>query len=117
MNIKDIFITFFFKACHYSPVSSTVGLYAVLLITSGAPTVSDSEHKAAIVCVCVSGCASEWSRGINQYNLDVERMSPLQASIVNTCLIDSDRDRKGALNSCQCLGVSKTAVDSQGRSG
>ncbi len=44
-------------------------------------------------------------------------MSPLQASIVNTCLIDSDRDRKGVLNSCQCFDASGTAVDLQGRSG
>lgn len=44
-------------------------------------------------------------------------MSTLQASVVNTRLIETDRDRKGALNSCQCLSVSETAVDLQGRSG
>ena len=40
-------------------------------------------------------------------------MSPLQASVVNTCLIDSDRGRKGALNSDQCPDVREAAVDSQ----
>lgn len=44
-------------------------------------------------------------------------MSPLQASVVNTRLVDSDRDRKGTLNSCQCFAVSGTAVELQGRSG
>lgn len=37
-------------------------------------------------------------------------MSIFLASIVNTCLIDSNRNRKGTLNSCQCYGVSGTAV-------
>lgn len=88
------------KACSFYPVSVTAGFCAAWLITSG------------------DKCACERSRGINKYNVDDrERMSPLQASVVNTCLIDSDRDRKGALNSCQCFGVSGTAVDLQGRSG
>lgn len=36
---------------------------------------------------------------------DVDRTMPPQASIVNRCLMDRDRDRKGALNSCQFLSV------------
>lgn len=48
---------------------------------------------------------------------DVDRTMPAQASIVNRCLMDRDRDRKGALNSCQFLSVCETAADLQGRSG
>lgn len=37
--------------CSFYP---TTGLRAACLITSGVPTVSDSEHKAAIVCASVN---------------------------------------------------------------
>lgn len=66
--------------------------------------------------MCVNVYASE-AGALTNTTQTRERMSPLQASIVNTRLIDSDRDRKGTLNSCQCCGVSGTAVDLQGRSG
>lgn len=66
--------------------------------------------------VCVNVYAST-AGALTNTTQTRERMSALQASIVNTRLIDSDRDRKGTLNSCQCCGVSGTAVDLQGRSG
>ena len=49
-------------------------------------TVSDSEHKAAIVCVCE--CVIKCRSGINEYNVDIRGCVPFQASIVNMCLID-----------------------------
>lgn len=80
-----------------------------MLITSGVLTVLDCEHRAAIVCV------NAYISGVGVLMNIMQRMSPPQDSTVNTCLIDGDR--KVALNSCQCLSVSKTTVDLQGRSG
>lgn len=94
----------------------TTGLCAAWLITSGVSIVSDSEGSYCVLCVCVNVYASA-AGALTNTTQTRERMSPLQASIVNTRLIDSDRDRKGTLNSCQCCGVSGTAVDLQGRSG
>lgn len=67
-----------------------------------------SEHKA--VCVYVSG--AEALTNVTWMRKDA---SPPGLCSKKACY--SDRNRKGVLNSRECLGVSKTAVDLQGRSG